>query len=135
MRLEKAQYTARAHITCIFVLLPRFLVVLLAAAAMSLAPSITLIAQQPVQSGTQDRSTSKTLAGEGDSVRPFRVNVPQEALDDLRRRISATRWPDQETWDTAGLHGLVGPHFSEHSQRGYFRYWAELMGLDGESRE
>ena len=31
MRLEKAQYTARAHTTCIFVLLPRFLVVLPAA--------------------------------------------------------------------------------------------------------
>ena len=30
------------------------------------------------------------------SVRPFRVNVPQEALDELRRRIQATRWPSKE---------------------------------------
>jgi pimeloyl-ACP methyl ester carboxylesterase len=97
MRLEKAQYTARAHTTCIFILLPRFLIMLLAAAAMSLAPSTTLLAQQPVQTGTQDRGTSKSLAGEGDSVRPFRVQVPQEALIDLRQRIAATRWPDQET--------------------------------------
>ena len=97
MRLEKAQYTARAHTTCIFVLLPRFLVVLLAAAAMSLAPSTTLLAQQPVQTGTQDRSTSKSLAGEGNSVRPFRVQVAQEALIGLRQRITATHWPDQET--------------------------------------
>ncbi|MFL5738357.1 MAG: epoxide hydrolase family protein [Actinomycetota bacterium] len=29
-------------------------------------------------------------------VRPFRVDVPQEALDDLRRRIGATRWPRSE---------------------------------------
>jgi pimeloyl-ACP methyl ester carboxylesterase len=29
-------------------------------------------------------------------VRPFHVDVPQEALDDLRRRISATRWPSKE---------------------------------------
>ncbi len=29
-------------------------------------------------------------------VRPFRVDVPQEALDDLRRRIAATRWPSKE---------------------------------------
>jgi pimeloyl-ACP methyl ester carboxylesterase len=29
-------------------------------------------------------------------VRPFRVDVPQEAIDDLRRRIGATRWPNKE---------------------------------------
>ena len=33
----------------------------------------------------------------GDAIRPFRVNVPDEQLVDLRRRIAATRWPDQET--------------------------------------
>jgi hypothetical protein len=42
------------------------------------------------------------------------------------------RWPGQATWDAAGLPGLVGPHFSEHSQRGYFRYWAALMGVEAE---
>ena len=26
-------------------------------------------------------------------VRPFRVDVPEEDLVDLRRRIAATRWP------------------------------------------
>jgi pimeloyl-ACP methyl ester carboxylesterase len=31
------------------------------------------------------------------SIRPFRVEFPDEALSDLRRRISATRWPDRET--------------------------------------
>jgi pimeloyl-ACP methyl ester carboxylesterase len=36
-------------------------------------------------------------AAEGDAIRPFRVNVPEEALVDLRRRISATRWPGPET--------------------------------------
>jgi len=36
-------------------------------------------------------------AGENDAIRPFRASVPQEALDDLRRRIAATRWPDRET--------------------------------------
>src|SRR5262245_20888310 len=29
-------------------------------------------------------------------IRPFRVNIPEEALDDLRRRIVATNWPSQE---------------------------------------
>jgi pimeloyl-ACP methyl ester carboxylesterase len=33
----------------------------------------------------------------GDAIRPFRINVPDEQLVDLRRRIAATRWPDRET--------------------------------------
>jgi pimeloyl-ACP methyl ester carboxylesterase len=33
------------------------------------------------------------------SIRPFEIDVPQEALDDLRRRIEATRFPDRETVD------------------------------------
>jgi hypothetical protein len=32
-----------------------------------------------------------------DVIRPFTVHIPQEALDDLKRRLTATRWPDQET--------------------------------------
>jgi pimeloyl-ACP methyl ester carboxylesterase len=35
--------------------------------------------------------------GEGVAVRPFRVDVPEEDLVDLRQRIAATRWPDRET--------------------------------------
>jgi pimeloyl-ACP methyl ester carboxylesterase len=31
------------------------------------------------------------------TVRPFRIDFPEEALEDLRRRISATRWPERET--------------------------------------
>jgi len=39
------------------------------------------------------------------SIRPFSINVPQEQLDDLRRRVAATRWPDKETVtdDTQGV--------------------------------
>jgi pimeloyl-ACP methyl ester carboxylesterase len=36
-------------------------------------------------------------AAEGDAIRPFRANIPEEQLVDLRRRIMTTRWPDQET--------------------------------------
>jgi pimeloyl-ACP methyl ester carboxylesterase len=32
-----------------------------------------------------------------DTIRPFTVGVAQEALDDLRRRLTATRWPEKET--------------------------------------
>jgi pimeloyl-ACP methyl ester carboxylesterase len=38
-----------------------------------------------------------TGAADGPSIRPFTIRVPQAALDDLRRRIAATRWPDKET--------------------------------------
>jgi len=31
------------------------------------------------------------------AIRPFRVNIPEEAIADLRQRIAATRWPDKET--------------------------------------
>ena len=33
----------------------------------------------------------------GIEIHPFRVDVPQEALEDLRRRIAATNWPEKET--------------------------------------
>jgi hypothetical protein len=33
----------------------------------------------------------------GDAIRPFRVNVPEAELVDLRRHIAATRWPERET--------------------------------------
>ena len=32
-----------------------------------------------------------------DAIRPFRVDVPEQDLADLRRRVLATRWPDRET--------------------------------------
>src|SRR5215475_5877489 len=36
-------------------------------------------------------------------IRPFHVDVPEEALDDLRRRIAATQWPEQETDRSQGV--------------------------------
>ena len=35
-------------------------------------------------------------AATGDAIRPFRINFPEEALADLRRRINATNWPERE---------------------------------------
>jgi Epoxide hydrolase N terminus len=40
---------------------------------------------------------SRTSAGTDAAIRPFRTDFPQEAIDDLRRRIAATRWPERET--------------------------------------
>jgi pimeloyl-ACP methyl ester carboxylesterase len=41
---------------------------------------------------------SEAIAGGGsDIIRPFRANVPQNAIDDLRQRLAMTRWPERET--------------------------------------
>ena len=37
----------------------------------------------------------------GSAIRPFHVDVPEKDLEDLRRRIAATRWPEKETVDDA----------------------------------
>jgi pimeloyl-ACP methyl ester carboxylesterase len=41
-------------------------------------------------------SSSQESATAG-SIRPFTIDIPQEAIDDLRRRLQATRWPERET--------------------------------------
>ncbi|MGN6173865.1 MAG: epoxide hydrolase family protein [Streptosporangiaceae bacterium] len=38
---------------------------------------------------------SSTVENAAD-IRPFRVDMPEEAITDLRRRITATRWPSKE---------------------------------------
>ncbi len=40
-----------------------------------------------------------TTAETATEIRPFRVDVSDEALDELRRRITATRWPSKELVD------------------------------------
>src|SRR5688572_28001510 len=45
-------------------------------------------------SATQDRTEQTTDKA---AIRPFRVNVPEAELTELRRRINATRWPERET--------------------------------------
>ncbi len=45
-------------------------------------------------------ASASTPAGVADQaktdIRPFDLEIPEEALDDLRRRIAATRWPTKE---------------------------------------
>ncbi len=41
-------------------------------------------------------SVTRSAVAEADAIRPFHINVSQEALDDLRRRLAATRWPTKE---------------------------------------
>ena len=46
-------------------------------------------------SSTSNESTTATVWDP--AIRPFRIDVPQEEVDELRRRVQATRWPDKET--------------------------------------
>jgi Epoxide hydrolase N terminus len=34
---------------------------------------------------------------QGTTICPFRVDIPEDEVAELRRRIAATRWPDRET--------------------------------------
>ena len=43
-----------------------------------------------------DTATKGTGTGDA-TIRPFQIDVAHEAVDDMRRRIVATRWPDRET--------------------------------------
>jgi pimeloyl-ACP methyl ester carboxylesterase len=41
-------------------------------------------------------SAATVQSSTADAIRPFKVNIPEAALVDLRRRIAATKWPEPE---------------------------------------
>jgi len=60
--------------------------------SLAAAVAVTVI---PTQPGAAPNTSDAAI--ENAAIRPFRVEFPDEALADLRRRIAATRWPDRET--------------------------------------
>src|SRR6187455_3051725 len=52
------------------------------------------LVKQRTVSNAQPASTPEPLSIE--AIRPFKVNFPEKDLDDLKRRILATRWPEKE---------------------------------------
>jgi pimeloyl-ACP methyl ester carboxylesterase len=64
--------------------------------------AVSFLAMQLVtarDAGAGEKSSeggAAVVATQADEVRPFRVNVPDEDLAHLRRRLSATRWPTKE---------------------------------------
>src|SRR6201993_4588564 len=52
------------------------------------------------------------------AIRPFRVDMPDEAIADLRRRIAATRWPGKELVDDRSQGVQLA------TSRELARYWA-----------
>jgi hypothetical protein len=70
----------------------------LAATVTLLAPVACGYAQTAPSVNADGKHSADRIAAGGDqSIRLFRISVPQEALTDLKRRLAATRWPDQET--------------------------------------
>src|SRR5688500_18465343 len=64
-------------------------------------------------SATQERTEQ---AAGNNAIRPFRVHVPEAELIELRRRITATHWPDKETGPDQGVQLAVIQALA--------RYWA-----------
>jgi len=52
------------------------------------------LVMQGVVGEAQTASSSAIIPS--DAIRPFHVQIPQDQLDDLKRRILATKWPDRE---------------------------------------
>jgi pimeloyl-ACP methyl ester carboxylesterase len=55
----------------------------------------------------------------GTGIQPFRINVPQADLVDLRRRLRATRWPEKETVSDPSQ----GPQLAQLQE--LVRYWGD----------
>jgi pimeloyl-ACP methyl ester carboxylesterase len=49
------------------------------------------------ESGKAASGVAQNTGGDKSAIRPFRVNIPESDLVDLRRRIRATKWPEHET--------------------------------------
>jgi pimeloyl-ACP methyl ester carboxylesterase len=63
---------------------------------MSRTSTATAVLEDATTQATAAQPRSRPTA-DRNAIRPFRVNVPEAELTDLRRRIEATRWPDRET--------------------------------------
>jgi pimeloyl-ACP methyl ester carboxylesterase len=50
-------------------------------------------------SGSTGQAAADSGTAKDGAIRPFSIEVPQEDLDELRRRITATRWPSKELAD------------------------------------
>src|SRR5689334_14481925 len=64
------------------------------------------------------QQTGSEKGGGKSTLRPFRVNVPEGELTELRRRINATKWPERETVDDSSQGVQLA------TMQALARYWA-----------
>lgn len=69
---------------------------LLALSATAGAFALLLLAAPGAVSAAEAAMISTAVATDS-AIRPFRVDIPESALVDLRQRVRATRWPEKET--------------------------------------
>lgn len=50
-----------------------------------------------IASSAEAKTAAFSLPPANDGLTPFKVLIPQAAIDDLKRRLGATRWPEKET--------------------------------------
>jgi pimeloyl-ACP methyl ester carboxylesterase len=62
-------------------------------------------------------TAAPTTSAADEKIRPFRAEVPQVDIDDLRKRLRMTRWPDKETVADASQ----GPQLAQLQE--LVRYW------------
>ena len=67
------------------------------------------------------------------TIRPFQIDVAPEAVDDLRRRIAATRWPEPETV-TDDSQGVPLALMQELDRGGHFAAWEQPTLFSEEMR-
>src|SRR5688500_16661253 len=93
---------------------------------------------------SDSRKAASAQAANQTAIHPFHVNVPEEKLTELRRRINATRWPERETVtdesqgvQLATIQKLARYWATEHDWRkveaklnSYPHFITEIDGLD-----
>src|SRR5437870_842056 len=69
----------------------------IATAQFGMIGSANAQSRQIAPAGATPLPAKMSAAAEDNAVRPFRIDVPEAELVDLRKRIAATRWPEKET--------------------------------------
>src|SRR5215510_4697486 len=66
------------------------------AASLIVLSFVLATGERPAAQTTHAGAKAEGSAG-ADTIRPFRVHFSDDSLADLKRRVLATRWPEQET--------------------------------------
>ena len=96
-------------------------------------------------------TTTSLVGADGAEMREFSVKIPKGAIDDLRRRLAETRFPEKETvddqsqgvqletiqaltryWAEQAYPNLI--YFNEVDQGNHFAAWPEPEIFTGELR-
>ena len=70
---------------------------------------------------SRKETMAMTVADRSDELRPFRIDIPQADLDDLRDRLARTRWPD-ELPGVGGDYGVRLDYVKELAERWHTSY-------------